>query len=474
MNLLFLKYKNNWALYPIILILLIVFLLLNKSLSFDLLQLKNSGNSNYKLILGFITFLPLVFLIFSEYWRKQAIHKKILIIGLTAFFIAINYRIHTMYLFSAVFAVSALIYFLVERKMYRPHLFSYLLLIYLAVNALSLLWTSNFNEGLVILRHLLPYFYIPLIFCFFRLNRKDIDLILIVLFRSSMFFVFCSICSRIIQSRFFQIDIVPESFFQKITTNGLDSFTIAYAWTSFIHPTYISIILLFSLGVGWFYVFRNSTKNRVSITEMFFMIVTLLLLIVLTASRFMLVLWILVNISGILYVIRKKKKVFFVTLSVFILFSTIIITLNSAKIASFYNDPVRTCHYKAAFQSINDNTWHGTGLGGMTKYINRANPIYKAIEPIYEFPHLQPHNQFIGDLMQSGIFGLLALFVLVVYLFYNSIKYRNWLLLLFSLIFLLLMNVEMPLIYQKGIFLFCFITTFLLQLQVFRTSKQSH
>ena len=78
-------------------------------------------------------------------------------------------------------------------------------------------------------------------------------------------------------------------------------------------------------------------------------------------------------------------------------------------------DDVRKMHYSAAFEAIKENTWLGTGIGGMTKYINKDNPIYTSPISTFWAGHYHPHNQAIGDLMQTGILGLLSIVSLIVY-----------------------------------------------------------
>lgn len=458
------KFKSIWFYYPLILSALIAILLLFKTISFDLIGFKKESYGTHKLIVWIITFIPMLFLLTSGYWLKQTFQKKILLTGLISLLIAINYRINTGYFFTIVFSLSVVIYFLFEKKIYKLSFFGLLIILYFAINVISLLWTSKLNDGILLLRHLSPLVFIPFIFCFFKLKKKDFDLIFLILFRSSMLFVFFSICSRVIQSRFLNIPIFPDSIFEKIILNSIDSFAIVFAWSNYIHPTYIGLLLLFSLATGWYLLFKSDTEDGVTITEFAFMIITTFLLVILSASRFMFVGWLIVNTSGVLYLLRKNKKVIKYAIAALAIFTVVFTIRYSNKISDFYKDPLRVCHYKAAYQSINDNTWHGTGLGGMTTYINYDNPIYAHLVILPVFTHRHPHNQFIGDLMQTGVFGLVTIIFIVAYLLFSSFKYRNWLLLVYSVLFLLLMNIEMPLIYEKGIFYFALINSLLFKM----------
>jgi len=128
---------------------------------------------------------------------------------------------------------------------------------------------------------------------------------------------------------------------------------------------------------------------------------------------------------------------------------------------AFVNDPNRYCLRSAAYEAINQHTWLGTGLGGMKAYINNDNPlldILKSSEVM--FIHIHPHNQFIGDMMQTGVLGLGIITLLVSTLIYYGIRYKNSLLLMVTVIFLFIMNIEMPLIYLNGIFAFAMYSSF--------------
>ena len=75
----------------------------------------------------------------------------------------------------------------------------------------------------------------------------------------------------------------------------------------------------------------------------------------------------------------------------------------------------------------------------------------------YEFAYVglaNPHHQFIGDLMQTGIVGVLLSLAMTIYLFVISIKRHNYPLLVFMVIFFMIMQIEMPLYLPKGTMFF--------------------
>lgn len=469
---LFFKSKSIWFYYPFVLLVIVLGVFFAKDLSFDIIRFKVESWDAYRLVLGFISYLPLILLFRSNYWRSLQLHRKILLGGLLFFLMAINFRLHACYFSSIIFSLSAIFYLVKEKKIYHPKTFGVLIIVYFVVNAISLFWTSNLNDGLKLLRFMSPFLYITLLFSFFRLSKKDLDFIFLMVFRFACVYVFYSVISRFLQSRAVGIEVVADTLVDKFTDNGIESFKVLYAWTSYMHPTYNAVMLMFALAIGWFYLLRKDVEDGLEWSEFVAFFAGVTLVMVLSASRYMLVAWLLINASGVLFLLRGKCRIMLLTATLFVLVGAVFAFRFSDKITNFYKDPVRQAHYEAAFESIGENTWHGTGLGGMTAYINEDNQAYQNLVFWPEFRHSQPHNQFVGDLMQTGVFGLTVVVVLVAFVFFSAVKRRNWLLLMVWLIFILLMLIEMPLIYEKGIFYFATIMYLLFQMQELQIGKQ--
>lgn len=457
--------ENKWFFLPLFLILLLTVVLCFDILSFDVVGFKEGNTTLYKLAWFFLAFVPLLLLPFFSYWRDLMTYERILTLALASFFIVINYEFSLAFLVSAIFAGAVALYFFHKRIIYRPNLFYTLLFVYVLINAISLFWTSNLTFGIDYLKQLSPLMYVPLLFCFFRLDKKQFDLIALFVFRSMMFYAVYSICSWAVESRFLQYPLEDSFVLSKYSINGFAPYDVVYAWTNHMHPTYNGLSLIFALGIGWYYMIRNDIRDKVGYFELIFYIVLTLLLLILTASRFMLVVWVLVNFWGFLFLIRKKRKLL-ITVSflslIFIFLSTFIFYSNLVR---FINDPTRISFYKVAFESVEENIWHGVGLGAMTDYIHKDNPNFAplGLSADDDFPHFHPHNQIIGDLMQTGIFGLLSILFIIAALLYKSFVKCDWLLGTNLLVYILLMCIEMPLIYPNGIFFFALVFSFLIQ-----------
>ena len=446
--------KKIYLIVPTILLLVVALLLFFKGLSFDFLtyRLESPNMHQAFLIFGAIA-LPLLSLLASDgVFRNEPLHSKILMIGISSFAISMVFNLHLIYIFSIVFSVCVAVNLYFERKVYRPTIFHLLILIYFVVNTISLLWTNNFVSGTKFIKKDLSMLYVPLLFCLFSLCQEQIKTILVVVGRWFMFFAFLSVCAWILQSRVLGISLL-ESFSttKHFLVDSYSPFVLIFSWSNFDHPTYISICLILGLSVLWYYV----GKKIVAVWELIFGIAIVLFLSVITQSRFMLLSWSIVNIVFILYYLRRSRKKAIVFVCVLVACVSLSVYLNPNSAKSLFLDDVRDMHYSVAFESIGENTLLGTGIGGMTKYINKDNPLYAPIKDSWD-GHYHPHNQVIGDFMQTGVLGLLSIVVLIIYMLYSSIKQRNILFFSFVLIYILLMSIEMPLMVDQGLYCFVF------------------
>lgn len=457
-----LKSQLYWSSLPFIFSIILAFLLFNRSLTFDFFSFKLNHPIIYKVFIYLIIASPLLFLYFSKYWKNQKTHKKLLLASLVILFSGINFKVQHAFQFSFLFMISTLIYYYFERKTYRPNIFYLLLIAYFLIEAISLLWSYNATQGIIYLSKLSPLFIFPLLFSFFKLEKRDFDLVAIAFFRFSMFLIFISLAAWILQSRFLDFSLLKSLTFHKYAISKYFCYEVVFSWSVFKHPTYYSIFLIFSISLGWYYTFKRNIENNITIFEFAFFILSTLLLSIITASRIMLVGVMVVSVIGFLYSIRTNKKIFIASVSFFVISFFSIVSNFSDKIAGFLNDPIRVCFQKVALESIKENTWLGTGLGGMTKYLNAENPIIVPLQISKEgFVHFHPHNQFLGDLMQTGVLGILTIFLILGTVFFYGFKQKNWLLLMNGFFMLLVMNIEMPLMYINGIFLFALIFSFL-------------
>ena len=471
--------KKIWKFTPILFSVIILLLLFVDSLSFDFIGFKTNQETLFNVFFLIVSTSPFLILFFFDDWKPLAFHKKILLTGIIILFVSVFYASHIGYQLSVLATLAIFYYFSKEKKIFRPDIFVISLFIYFIVNAISLFWSPDKSYGVHLLGNISPLVYIPLLFCFFNIEKKDFNLIMLFLFRYSVIFAFISISTWVLECRFLDFPLTESLVIKKYAIDIYSNYEVVFAWSNHIHPTYNGLLLTFALTIGWYYFLNKKTADSIHVFEFVFFVLATFLLALITSSRFMLISWIIVNAAGILFILRKNK-VLLATVSILYF----VVALGSTwvffdKFTGFINDPIRSAHLNVAFESIQENTWHGTGIGGMTKYINVDNPFYDPLRPSieYEFNHIQPHNQLIGDLMQTGVFGVIAILAVIIILFFYGIKFRSWLIIVNLLMFLLLMSIEMPLIFSKGIFSFALIFNLLLKVKagspvIFETKKQ--
>lgn len=454
------KVGISTLIYSAILLSLVVF----SAFSTDLIGFFSKHNYVHQAVAYSVIASSILFIQRSGYWQQLNLHKKLLLASVVLLFTAINFNIQQSFLFSSLFAIATIYYYSIEKRFYKPNFVSILMLIYFAHLVLSLIWSLNIAEGLSYLTRLSPLVFIPLLFSFFRFDKKDIELILTALFKIAIFMAVLSIVSWILQSRFYNFNLLDGLQFKKASVGFYPISQATYAWSLFKHPTYWSILFLTAISAAWFYLNKKDTEFKVTKSEMLFALLAILIITSISASRVMLVNFVLVNTIGLLYTLRHNKKHFAIASAFLTIITLVVIVFFNAKIMEFIDDPARASLRAAAYESINQNTWLGTGLGGMKAYINNDNPMLAALHSSEVMTiHVHPHNQFMADAMQTGIFGLSLITLLVSTIIYKSIRYKNVLLLLVTAIFIFIMAIETPLIYINGIFAFAVYMSFFTQ-----------
>ncbi len=469
-------YKFSARKLPLLYVVLIaVILLCGNTIAIDFIGFRAQYHNlhNALIIFGAIALPVLALLWNSSTFREEKSETKLLMVSVTSFAVALHFNNHFNNLFTVVYWVGLLFYLWKRRYFYRPSSLHIVIAIYVIIGAISLFWTNNLPDGLHYLKLHLVLIYIPLGFCLFKPTKQVYDTMLIAFFRWVLFFSFLSICCWILQSRAFGIPLSEAfSMTKGLFLNKYDAYNIIFAWGNYTHPTFLAVPMALGLCIGWYYL----GKKQIAAVELILLIAFVLLCSIVAQSRFMIMIWVVVNIMFGVYILKNRPKLQIASIVIIALFSVSALAFYPHKIKNFFGDAVRTAHYKAAFEAIEDNGFRGTGLGGMTQYINGDNPIYLPIKDgiIYrhhspktedelirlrqttsiDFIGLNPHNQIIGDLMQTGVPGLLSIIAIIICLIYNAIKHRNWLLGGFTTIYILLMMIEMPLMVDKGIFLF--------------------
>ena len=125
---------------------------------------------------------------------------------------------------------------------------------------------------------------------------------------------------------------------------------------------------------------------------------------------------------------------------------------------SFESTNLRFAAIDASIGIIKENPVFGVGTGDL---FWAMSDYYK--ENYYQgayIEHISPHNQFLRSYIMSGVAGFLSLITIFIMMFYLAYKNKHFLFLQWSVIMLVLFNVEDMLGIQDGIIYFCFFTSY--------------
>ena len=368
-------------------------------------------------------------IIFSE---KHIKFNNILLI-LFAFFLPFRLNISSAISFIILFVF---IYDFIKFKDYflkslSNKYFKIGILLYL-IHILGLVYTSNFKYALTDLEIKLPLLIFPLVV--FGYNSMNYDLLKRILFG---FVLGC-----------FSVGIISisHSYYVYLQTKKIDSFFYG-GITYFIHSSYFSMYLMFSIFLVYFFVFRKKEVDENSKYKLFafFLISFFTLIIILLSSRAGLISLVLSFLFLIIYLIKIRKYFMpslVMTLGIFSIMMVVKFapkalerfqSLNSKTI--FYNkssnvkEDINKMDQRLAILEISiklfkRNPIIGVGTGDIKDVLLSE---YKKNNFIMGFNHkLNCHNQFIQFLLAFGLVGLVVFLIsLSVTTYYAFLEKKN-------------------------------------------------
>ncbi|MDR3327026.1 MAG: O-antigen ligase family protein [Prevotellaceae bacterium] len=416
----------------------------------------------YKTILAVVTVLPILFLLCSKYFRQIMYTRKILLIGIAMFLLSLIYRERYITNNTIVFLSCTLVFFAFERKFYKLHTIYILFFTYFLWHLVSYFWAIDFTGYKHFIVRYLPFIIIPLAFCLFRLQKREINLILMVLFRAALIFLFLSLCCWVLESRMLGLKLSDWFVSSKTNFGCYAPYNIVFWWTNYKHPTYNAIFYLTLLCFGL--IFRQyKFEFKPGILELVLFAAASIIIVIITQSRTGLLVLGLIMLMFYFSFFRKNKKLFIINMMIFIFLTVLLSIIFNKEFSIFLHDETRIQNYATAFYYIKNHFWLGTGTGGMVQLFDSQQIANLVGYPLAKINIHNPHNQFVGDLMQTGIVGLLLSIAISVYLIYVSVKSKNILLFAFFILFFVVMMIEMPLSLDKGINYFVLFTCVLMQ-----------
>lgn len=409
----------------------------------------------YLPIVGIISFcflaLPVVAYACNPEFLQQRWQTKLMSIGIALMLATIVFcpyaYLHAQILF---FVFAALDYF--TRKDLRikfPPLFFFACWIYVIWLTISMTWTQNESEASRYFNRIVPLASYTFVFMLINLSEINYRQLLLLFWRVVCVACMLTIASGIYEAHRLGFDFSHFIQFKKMMIMDRPVYDFLYAWSGTGHPSFNALWLMAGLTCGFFLL----DHEYITRLELICSCLLILFVVIITQSRIGSVMWALITFSGVIYLLRNHKYALWSTISVVGLICLGVGITHIDTLRETYSDPSRVALIQIASDYLHADPWKGCGLGGMTyEYLESVIGYeFKSWWPQYAYATtMYPHNQFLGDWMQSGIVGLIVCIGMVVCGFYTAIKQRNFIGITYIAAVFLFMLIEMPFHFLGG------------------------
>jgi O-antigen ligase len=343
---------------------------------------------------------------------------------------------------------------------------------FVAIHLASALFSTNVNEGFKSLTPLITAFILPFILLICNdLYKKKINLLLFAFLLGNLLTLTLCVINSFIDSThisengwFFQASLDENLNFFESFVIGKNQF--AYVnFSLFKHPSYFAMYSIFSMGILTYFARIRHIKRWVIILLLFYLFIGVYLISsragILTAFLYFL-------FSS--YIYFRNKRLFLLK------FPAVIIALTGALMLIFSQSRLqktvpdkqqvsekgttRIELWESSLELASKHPLWGLGIAD----VNAAREELYAKNNVHErMFDKNSHNQYLETWLNTGIFGLIILILLLLIPFIQSIKDKNYLLTLFLFIvgFNFLFE-SMLQRFQGGSFIFFFLSLFLL------------
>ena len=371
------------------------------------------------------------------------------------------------------FVVVSLIHLLCTRKFYAPPKFFYFIFAYAL---LLFLGTIGTEKGFRLPDKAINFIILPLSFCCFKLPKKTLLQIADFFLKTAILFLAVCILYWFynfwhLEAHFIKWITGKTSYLAQMTgweqvgagtfIQNLDNalskdtfvlypaFLFVNSWAYFYHPTANAIVLLGGLTVSFYLYFQKDSNSSFSKWNLFLYIALCLFTLMLIESRIGIVGFFVISGISVLYYLKLKlsSKYFKIVLLLCVLFAGAGSVVFKDKISGFSSDPIRDSYRKIAVSYISENFYWGSAFDGQRVALEQQAEKIKDTLPPIVYPHIEEpiyfvHNQYLGNMVEFGIGGLIVLLAMLVAIGYYAIKNRNYALLAFLCFMLFMMWVD--------------------------------
>ena len=406
--------------------------------------------------------IPVLLLVCSREFRQWRWTDQIVLLGIALMLGALIHRPRVYLDVQIVFFLCTVIAFVFDRPLrwHRPPLFYYAFWLYFIWQTITISWTSNTSEAMVYFNRLVPLVSYSLAFLLIRIEERQYRLLVLMLWRVVCIGCLLTLGSGIYEALRMGVDLSTFTHFGKFYINQYTVYDLIFAWSGATHPTYNALWIIGGLVCSFYLM----DKKYITSFEAAFSWLLVFATIYVSQSRVGLVLWCMVCAVGTLYLLRHHRRWLWTALGVM---ATAIIMIGITQIdtiRAFSADPNRDKLMSVTLDYLRADPWKGCGLGGMTfDYISSVVGYeFKSWWPQYDYIGMYPHNQFLGDWMQSGIVGLVLICVVMLTLLYESYRQRSFLAFVYCIAVFIVMQIEMPLHILSGSSIIAFMMCFFL------------
>jgi hypothetical protein len=349
---------------------------------------------------------------------------------------------------TGLFALCSLIY-LIKNKTWHP--INKIYYVVFAYALLKIFGTIGTIKGFRIPDRTLSFFVLPLAFSCFSLKKETCLKILKVFFRGMVIYMAITVVSWLYYKLLFNVDTI-DWFTKKLAFfYDIAIYDWVLNWAYFFHPSYVALVLLAGMIAGFYLYYKKSPDAEISRFELGLFLIGYFLTIMILESRIGFVCGFFVLAATGLFYLYLKKNYFKIAFALCILLTIPAVYMTDDLIAGFVSDNIRKTDYTLAVNYVKDHLMWGTGHNEQYIALETQAEKMKDVLPLIDNKKSHAHNQFLGEMVQFGIWGLIVLVALLITLFYYAFKMKSYPFLIFLSICFIYMLIEEPLTGQSGI-----------------------
>jgi O-antigen ligase len=341
----------------------------------------------------------------------------------------------------------------------------------LSVSFFGLIYDDDRSNGLVQIFRRFSFLIFPLILLFpgTRIKSRVNNLLRVFVYSTCLYIIICFVYAL---TRSIHILNGIWTFSAHSTEEYWVNYFLGTDFSFSQHPSYLSMYIVLSIFISLEYLF---TKSQTLISKMKWSLISLLLLlsIYLLSSRVGIISIIILLPVYLLFKTRGiRNRALIIVFGVSIIAVLLFLFIKGERIQSYVREkagtPIierlrtdeRMSFWKSATGVIKKNPIFGVGIGSSCEELKKEFKKKGFIQGYYDT--LNAHNQYLEELLESGIIGLLVFLGTIGIMVFNAIRNRNLLYGVFIIMMLIFFMFESILNRIAGVTFFALFSFLLL------------